>query len=83
MVKAQFILKYLLSNRKLKSVCNRLKISYKYVYSIAKAFQNPSMNIQKGLLPIIHASYWHEEADDQFMAKCKEELKLTKNIEIS
>jgi hypothetical protein len=33
--------------------------------------------MQTGLLPIIHASYWHEEADDDFKAMVKEELKLT------
>jgi hypothetical protein len=39
------------------------------------------MNIQKGLLPIIAPSYWHEEADDHFREMCKEELKFNEILD--
>jgi hypothetical protein len=74
--KAHYILTCLLANRKLKSVCEKLDVSYKYVYHVLQNNQIPSMNLQKGLNSLIPFNYWFEESNESFKRLCKEEIHL-------
>lgn len=79
MLKGRYILLCLLDQRKLKEVCLSLGVSYKYVYSVARSGNPPSLRLMQALTPIIEMSFWAEEADEEFKKIYEDKVKSASN----
>jgi len=77
MLKAHYILRYLLSNRLLRPLCALLNLSYVYMQRITSHLQVPTAQIQTKLKPVILPSYWFEETTQEFCQMLKNELNLS------
>lgn len=67
MTKAIVVLKSLIANRKLNTICKYYNISYKYCHRIAHDNSTPSYDLMNKLKELIPPSMWFEEADSDFI----------------
>lgn len=69
---AQLILRYLITQRKLKSICEAFGLNYKYAHAIAWGKKEPSYEFMSRLTAIIEPEQWFLEATTDVFIKLKE-----------
>ena len=72
MTTGQLILKYLITQRKLKSICEAFGLNYKYAHAIAWEKKEPSYEFMVQFAEIIDPEQWFLDATTDVFIKLKE-----------
>ena len=76
MTKGIVVLKGLIKKRKLREICEKYDISYKFCHAVSEGNKNPSYEMMKKMQSFIPINFWFTETNEYFIQKIKESFKI-------